>query len=334
MSDLPSEKIFSAQRKREDNARPLIVRRIAIWVVVALIVLVVLYAFPQTRWAIWMAYASPEGTEPLTASTKGGIAVTDSSGTIKKTYPIRSQSSVPIPDPFYAFVGDKLVFWSPDDQGIGIVGKEGPRAWATIYNNLGEHDQVVAMRPGTASVDLVIQDRSDTAGARAKFRPSKVVTIKIPEGTPQLQPEIADEKNGDGESVVRQSGGSFSLVGADGSNRTLLTDENAFEWDYGFGSHTLAATDNNRITIVSGSRKKSFNPAFLHSIPSVTVRGDKGEVWAEIQKPFGMGYVVLAYDNSGNLLGMRLKDSGRLKGPYQQATADRIAILENAVVQK
>lgn len=334
MSDLPSEKIFNAQRKRDDDAGPLMVKRVAIWIGAVLLVVLALYSFPQTRWAIWMAYASPDPSESVTVSTDGGIAVTNTSGEIKKTYPIKSQSSVPIKDPFYAFIGDKLVFWSPDDQGIGIVGKEGPRAWCAIYNHLGEHDELVAMRPGEGSVDLIIQDKSDTAGARAKFRPSKVVTIELPKANPQLQVDIPDEKIGPSEALVRQSGGQFSLVGPDRSSKSLLKDENAFEWDYGFGSHTLAATDNNQLTIVSSRGKASFNPAFLHAVEGVTVRGEKGEVWAEIRKPFGLGTVVLAYDHSGDLLGMRIKGGGRLKGPYQQATPERVAILENAVAEK
>jgi hypothetical protein len=334
MSETPSEKIFSAQRKREDNARPLLIRKISFWVGGVILLFAILYGFPQTRNAIWMAYASPSDAEAVTVSTDTGIAVTDTSGNFKHVYPLTSQGGQIIRHPYFAIVADRLVYWSPDDTGLCIVGKDGPKGWVALYNNIGEHDKVVALRPSNGSVNVVIQDQSDTAGARAKFRPSKVVTVKVPEGLPTLMPEVSDAMIGDGGMVVRQPGGQFVSSTTDGGSKTLMTDEHAFDWDYSFKDNLLAATDQNQISVSGSAGKNSWNPAFLHAVPSVSVRQEKGEVWAEIAKPFGLGTCVLAYAPDGTLLGMRLKEKGRLMGPYYPVSTDIVAILENAENQK
>jgi len=323
--------LFDAKRKREDSARPLLVKRIALWGGAILLVLIAVYAFPQTRNALWLLYASPSAGESTIYSGDRGIIVTDASGKAEQEFAVTTQAGAKIRAPQYAFVGDSLVYWSPEDYSLAIVRRQGPKGWVSLLTHFGEHDALVALRPGRDSINAVIQDRSDAAEARAKSRPSKVLTISIPQGIVQLQPETPDALYGENQSVVREHGGNFVLKDVAGSSRTILSEEHAFDWDYDFVHSKLGASDRSQVVLAGGNEKVSWNPAFLHAISGVWMRPEKSEVWVELARPMSMGAAVISYDLKGDQKSLVLKDSGRARGPFYSATAERKNLLENAI---
>lgn len=120
----------------------------------------------------------------------------------------------------------------------------------------------------------------------------------------------------DGSSVER-TGNSWRVVDADGTERSLSTAGRVDSWDYSFRHGLLAVQDHRRVKVVDASGRERLLPLpWLYRVLEVATPEHAPEVWVILQRPFGFGFCVAAYDARGEFLGLRLSSRERIAGPF------------------
>ncbi len=318
---------FGREVKRKDPTLGPRVRSILIWTVAIGGVLGIGFGVPPIRWAIWMAYAGPTMSGNYVWSGEKGILAGTADN--PRLFALGSPMGNSVKNPIFAISAGSLFFYAPEEKAVGIVNVAGKRTWATVESYVGENDKVVEMTPSRGGVSLLVQDLSDTAGVRAKYRATKTIEVTAAgsASTPYREGEDYRTDRGSAASAWRDAEGGFIFKDSSGNSRSLISRPEAFEWAYDFPTGVFAASDEKNVYLGGKAPSKYFMPAFLHTVGDVYIASDRKEIWVEVMKPVG-GTCVMVYDFEGNVKGMGPKGSGRIREPYYTANTVVMQLLE------